>query len=258
MSRKSVQVILIAACFVVGISGMASGAQIQGSRHDFSLSGDGTNFGGGVYELGNTGIPVEEICVFCHTPHNASSAGFLWNRTNLSSTAYNMYTSSTLTTAINMGITGLSLMCMSCHDGITGIAVSTLINAPYSESGDQVKLVSGFDKIGQLYKNDALKPGWGANIGNLIPGATVGKVGYGTVANLTDDHPVAFAWVTGIGGIIPPIDLLRGSWPTGAELKLFNGRMECSTCHDVHNSANQPFLRMSNTNSNMCLACHIK
>jgi predicted CXXCH cytochrome family protein len=252
MSTKSVQVVMVAACFIFSLSGMASGG-IQYSKHDFSISsqdtGFGTSFGGATLELAN-GYPVEEICVFCHTPHSASSAGFLWNRTNPAATGYTMYTSSTVTSA---GPTGLTLMCMSCHDGITSIAVGTLINAPYSALGrSQVTLVGAYGKIGDLYKNDFLLPGWRANIGNLVPG-----VG-GTVANLSDDHPVSFTWVPGITGINEPTDALRGAWPAGPELKLFNGRMECSTCHDVHDSANPPFLRMSNTNSNMCLSCHIK
>jgi predicted CXXCH cytochrome family protein len=253
MSRKKAWIVLMATCFIFSLSGMASGG-IQYSKHDFSISsqdtGLGTQFGGATLELAN-GYAAEEICVFCHTPHGASSAGFLWNRTNTAATGYTMYTSSTVTSA---GPTGLTLMCMSCHDGITSIAVGTLINAPYSPLGrSQVTLIGAYEKIGELYKNDSLLPGWRANIGNLVPNQG------GTVADLSDDHPVSFTWVPGISGINDPIDPLRGSWAgAGTELKLFNGRMECSTCHDVHDNTDGPFLRMSNVNSNMCLSCHIK
>jgi len=256
MSRKNVQVILIAACFIVGISGMAFGAQIAGSKHDFSLNG-GSNFGQTNLILAN-GYPVEEICVFCHTPHNASPAGLLWNRTNSAAATYTMYTSATLSTAINMGTkpTGLTLMCMSCHDGITSIAVGTLINAPYSEYAtgrSQVILDpagTSYSAIGELYRGPTnfTLPTWGPNIGNMVTGDTN--------ANLSDDHPVSFTWVPGITGIIEPVGGVWGVGPTA--LKLFNNRMECSTCHDVHNSATAPFLRMSNANSNMCLSCHSK
>jgi predicted CXXCH cytochrome family protein len=38
--------------------------------------------------------------------------------------------------------------------------------------------------------------------------------------------------------------------------------MECVTCHDVHNTANQPgaerFLWRSDNKSNFCLTCHLK
>jgi predicted CXXCH cytochrome family protein len=261
MSSKSIQVVLMVACFTFSLSGMASGG-IQYSKHDFSISsqdtGFGTSFGGSNFQLANT-YPVEEICVFCHTPHNASSAGYLWNRTGTAATGYNMYTSSTLTQAIkdNMGNapTGLTLMCMSCHDGITSIAAGTLANAPYYVDGrQQVELsdpFNGYSKIGDLYYGGFV--GWGANIGNL-------NAINGTTADLTNDHPVSFTWVPGITGINPPASLLNGDWSAtgGAELKLFNGRMECSTCHDVHNNEKAPFLRMSNVNSDMCLSCHDK
>jgi predicted CXXCH cytochrome family protein len=32
----------------------------------------------------------------------------------------------------------------------------------------------------------------------------------------------------------------------------------CSSCHDVHDNANQPFLVMANTGSALCLGCHDK
>ena len=34
--------------------------------------------------------------------------------------------------------------------------------------------------------------------------------------------------------------------------------VECATCHDVHNSGNGSFLRVSNARSALCLACHVK
>jgi len=253
MLRKKAWIVLMATCFMFGLSGMASGG-IQYSKHDFSISsqdtGFGTNFGGTNLALAN-GYPADEICVFCHTPHGASSAGYLWNRTTSAASTYSMYTSSSMTSAINMGTgpTGLTLMCMSCHDGITSIAVGTLINAPYTELGRSQVILdpagTSFSAIGELYQGPTgLPPTWGPNIGNMVTGDTN--------ADLSDDHPVSFTWVPGITGIKDP-----AAWGA-APLKLFNNRMECSTCHDVHDNTNAPFLRMSNVNSNMCLSCHIK
>lgn len=34
--------------------------------------------------------------------------------------------------------------------------------------------------------------------------------------------------------------------------------VECGTCHDVHNAGNSSFLRISNAQSALCFACHIK
>jgi predicted CXXCH cytochrome family protein len=45
----------------------------------------------------------------------------------------------------------------------------------------------------------------------------------------------------------------------GNFLPLFDGKMQCATCHDVHdNSTYRPFLRASTTQSALCLACHGK
>jgi predicted CXXCH cytochrome family protein len=246
--------ILVAVCFMFTIPGMVSGASIAGSKHDFSsLSPEvGVSYFAGNFYLESTGDDIRETCVFCHTPHNASSAGFLWNRTNPVTTSYTMYTSATLT-MINMGLapTGLTLMCMSCHDGVTSIAVGTLVNAPAPGTGpsDVVKIGGTYDMIGDVYFPNMFNPEWGANIGNLTPPGT-----YGTVGNLSNDHPVSFTWVNGVPGIKDPPWTGEGA----TALKLFNNRMECSTCHNVHDSANQPFLRMSNNNSNMCTTCHDK
>ncbi len=262
MSRKIMLVILMVVCYMFAISGMASAAGIAGSKHDFSsYSGDQgvTNFARNFTSTPG-GEGIQEPCVFCHTPHAAAPGGFLWNRTNYVATSYLMYSSSTWTGS-ESGPTGLTLMCMSCHDGITSIAVGdnggTLINAPSpgTNPGDvSLVTVGAYQYIGEVYwqPGNFIIPGWGANIGNQMPESG------STQANLSDDHPVSFEWQIGMmpTGIIDP-----GNWVgEGATLlKLFgNNRMECSTCHNVHNNTNEPFLRMSNTGSNMCLTCHDK
>ena len=35
-------------------------------------------------------------------------------------------------------------------------------------------------------------------------------------------------------------------------------QVECASCHAVHDYTNVPFLRLSNDNSALCLACHKK
>ena len=41
---------------------------------------------------------------------------------------------------------------------------------------------------------------------------------------------------------------------------LWNGNMECTTCHDVHNTKNtgEKFLWKSDAQSAFCLTCHLK
>jgi cytochrome c553 len=82
-----------------------------------------------------------EVCVYCHTAHGAGFAGELpngfpplWNRKINSGTIYQTYAgaqsahfeSSSVTTLNSGGIKGVSLACLSCHDGT--IAFDALIN----------------------------------------------------------------------------------------------------------------------------------
>jgi predicted CXXCH cytochrome family protein len=42
------------------------------------------------------------------------------------------------------------------------------------------------------------------------------------------------------------------------DIKLFAGKVECPTCHAVHDPTNTPFLRTANGGSTLCLKCHDK
>lgn len=230
------------------IGGAASGASIVGSKHDFSFGSTGTPFAGNYDTVYG---PIDEVCVFCHTPHSASTDSarglntLLWNRTN-STFTYSTYSSSTLDVLPDNPPTGITLMCMSCHDGVTSIAVNTLLNAP-GFGNPAVSLIDPgmADKIGQIYDGGFL--GWGANIGEGNPSAP------GTI-NLSNDHPVSFTWISDLPGM--KTDAAIGF--SDSTVKLFNGKMECSTCHKVHDPAIPPFLRMANDASAMCLRCHDK
>ena len=237
----------------------AHAATIVGSKHDFS-SFNTQQLGGfaGNFQVQNaSGFPmlIDEVCVFCHTPHGASrvvsglstSAQWLWNRVNSppAGFSYSMYSSSTLSATIAAAPTGVSMMCMSCHDGVTSIAVNTLLNAPGSGNGAVTTLDGSSGAIGNIY-NGTPFVGWGPNLGETYPG------GPGTI-NLSNDHPISFEWPTNKPGLL--------SAPSDSRLRLFGlsgQRMECATCHAVHDPTIIPFLAMSNTNSNMCRACHLK
>jgi predicted CXXCH cytochrome family protein len=152
---------------------------------------------------------------------------------------------------------------MSCHDGITAIAVGTLLNPP--GSGQPIVTTSGLRSLGDLYY---LTNNWipsNAYPGNPNLGGDTGPVGAldpslnpysGYAVDLSNDHPVSFAWPTDailLGGLNPVAGIDK-------KLRLFGigNRIECSTCHNVHNNAIPPFLAVSNDNSYMCLQCHNK
>ena len=56
---------------------------------------------------------TDRVCVFCHTPHFASTGNApLWNR-ELPTGPYNMYTSATIDMTIQSSPKGVSLACLS-------------------------------------------------------------------------------------------------------------------------------------------------
>ncbi|MBC8293212.1 MAG: hypothetical protein H8E45_08620 [Proteobacteria bacterium] len=124
-------------------------ADIVNSPHDLSISGPGP-----------TAVGEDEVCIFCHTPHNASPATPLWNRL-LPSLSYEPYSSSTLAASPGQP-TGASKLCLSCHDGT--IALGTVLGSP--PLGLQ-ETVSGRADI---------------------------------TTDLSDDHPVSFSYTDAITG----------------------------------------------------------
>ena len=228
--------------FLVFGPGIAS-ATIIGSRHDFSQASGGSL----VFQSTNE----TQVCIFCHTPHGGvatdpAGTGInlpLWNRTLNYTATFTMYDSDTFdgkTSYINSKPTGMSLLCLTCHDGVT--AINSVLN--YSPTGP-ILMPANKDQIGDVTAPSYRNP----NIGR----------------DLSNDHPVSFLYdaalvgadTTTRGGVVGLND------PTTiSPLILYSSRLECSTCHDPHedgSTTNQaPFLRMTNAGSQMCMTCHIK
>jgi predicted CXXCH cytochrome family protein len=65
--------------------------------------------------------------------------------------------------------------------------------------------------------------------------------------DLTNDHPI---------GVVFPTT--GSSYKSTHTTPLYNGKVECASCHAVHDNTNPPFLRMANGGSALCLDCHSK
>ncbi|MFA7237563.1 MAG: cytochrome c3 family protein [Phycisphaeraceae bacterium] len=161
----------------------------------------------------------QQICIFCHTPHNASLTRPLWNR-NIPLNAYQIYTSRSLQ-ALPGQPTGSSKLCLSCHDGT--IALGSVL------SRDQPIFMVG-------------------GITTLPPG----KSNLGT--DLSDDHPISFRYDSALASrntkIKDPALL-----PPAVHLD-YNSELQCTSCHDAHNNQYGKFLVMDNSQSQLCNSCH--
>lgn len=237
--------VIVVAVGCVVLSGTAQ--TIVGTRHDLSSSGSGP------WQSDPSTDPMDRICVFCHTPHSASPEVPLWNH-NLPVNPQNPepfvpYTSSTFQGTYewedNRPV-GVSLLCLGCHDGVT--AINSLRNNP------EIQMLGGFDQLGDVYyPGTPYHDGMGPNVGESYPSGGTNVY----VNDLSNDHPVSFRYDTQLaiidGNLVDPIDE-QGSGLPGVDL--FEGRLECSSCHNVHSDLHSPFLVMSNSGSALCLACH--
>ncbi|MFQ5591952.1 MAG: cytochrome c3 family protein [Phycisphaerae bacterium] len=220
MRRKSVSlqkprlaVVLLACAPPIGAMSVGPHAlgdeSVVNSKHDLSVKGPGPI----------RAIEETEVCIFCHTPHNASPQTPLWNREN-PRRHYRIYESSTTDARIDQP-SGPSKMCLSCHDG------SMALGSILSRGADEPVVMTAR---------------------TIPPGST------DLTSDLSDDHPIGFHYDRALSNTDPQIravELVTENLPLGA-----HGEMHCTTCHDPHNNELGDFLRMSDQMSAICLACH--
>lgn len=190
---------------------------------------------GSVHDFSKRVFAEGEICVVCHTPHStkgSTSGGPMWHHEETRAT-FTVYYSPSFEGSATVGQpSASSKLCLSCHDGTVAI-----------------------DSFGGVSGN------WFVDDNKLI----------GT--DLRDDHPISFRYDNALAsidrGLFDPhtkvVTAGSGSFSkTGTidELLLFGGRLECGSCHDVHNDVvenpNDPLLRITIAGSKLCLSCHNK
>ena len=187
-------------------------AGVATTKHNLSVSGPGSV----------KASSENQICIFCHAPHNAAPTGALWNR-RAPGTAYTPYTSSTARGNAGQP-NGASLMCLSCHDGTIALGDVLSRTAPLSMAGAVTTMPAGAGRLG---------------------------------TDLSDDHPVSFAYTAALaaargGELVNPATL------TGKVKLDANAQMQCTSCHEPHDDTNGKFLVVANQASALCQFCHSK
>ncbi|HYA87953.1 MAG TPA: cytochrome c3 family protein [Nitrospirota bacterium] len=249
--KRSILVVLTIGVFLtlgtVAMAGLSPGSGIKGTAHDMSSSGLGAAYGNDVGGL-------DRICIYCHTPHHANSNitdySPLWNHNYSMVTSYQTYTNTT--TGDVPGLVGMQLnavlgqpgsvskLCLGCHDGSVAVAAyGNFVSVNPTSHGNS-----------------------GANLQNTP--YQIGAYGApGALGNLQNHHPIGFnyKWVATLDDEIAMPD---NALPNGTGMLisdvLWGGNMECSSCHDVHNTRNtgSKFTWVEDTQSALCLTCHIK
>jgi len=263
-------------------------SDVRGTRHNLSAGGPGST-----HALAPGAGGTSEVCVFCHTPHGASTADAggvglrspLWNRRVPAGATYTPYTSSTLdaqsiTDGLNNTPGGSSKLCLSCHDGTLAIGN---VNVLGGRSNATIAM-QGTGPGGTMPAGEGTASGFTRNLGT----------------DLRNDHPISVTFNAALAardgelrlpdaqqrwpaGSTPPATVLgvRGPGfkpllplePTGANRA---GQVQCASCHDPHireldaSKGNQKFLRAqrfqeappsaghSAVSDQVCLGCHDK
>lgn len=242
--KNTTRITLSLATGALLLSAAVARAGIIGSPHDFS--GESWN---------TKASDQHTVCSVCHTPHHSdANLGPLWNHTPSGGgfTMYNNLTApgATLQATTEAAPAASSLACLSCHDGT--IAVSAYGGSP--------------------------SPGASGTITNR---ANLGK-------DLSHSHPISFTYDAPLTTldkwlfnpdtktVTPPVSG-GGAFVSGSDMTvngfLLNGnhRVECSSCHDVHNQEGSPFDIVNNPKlvkivgvdantdgSLLCRSCHNK
>ena len=111
-------------------------------------------------------------------------------------------------------------MCLGCHDGVTALD---------SYGGDAGTVVlAGSAALAPAPDND-----------------------------LSDDHPIGIDYPDLPAEYQDPLNFADGI-NDGPGVVLVDGKVECTSCHHVHNNGLGMFLRAPIQQSYLCLQCHIK
>jgi predicted CXXCH cytochrome family protein len=187
---------------------------ILDTPHNLSVSGKGT-----IKSLTET-----RVCVFCHSSHNASDEGPLWNHETTPS-HFRTYDRSTMVGNAEAP-NGATKLCLSCHDGTVAVGA-----------------------VRSMGRTVAM-----ANVGpsGEIPSSRKSNLG----TDLAGTHPVSIKFQQRTAAqrqnlTWPPFD------PENEVGVDANGYVQCTSCHDPHGSRSEkyPFWRKESF-SQVCQACH--
>ena len=239
-------------------------SDIANTKHNLSTSSPGSV----------RATSTDEVCIFCHTPHGATSfpGSPLWNRA-LSNQTYTVYTSSSLDAEDIMGQLdqpgGSSKLCLSCHDGT--VAIGT------------VNVMGGEQNVSIPMTGTALDGSMPAGAGELT--GFTRDLGI----DLTNDHPISLNYDTTLANVdtelVEPVSApyigvrspgFRPLVPLEDTGTGGVAQIQCASCHDPHIRDQDPaevikFLRLNRFQKAtpvggvfdevadmVCIACHDK
>jgi len=215
MNKRTKVTLAVVAIVLPLLMGAGKKSSIVGSPHNLSVSGPGQ-----IKSVNET-----RICIFCHSSHNASSDGPLWNHETTGTRGFKTYQRASLK-ALPQQPNGATKLCLSCHDGT--IAVGNVHSVP---GGIKMQ---------------------GVGAGGEIPASRRAHIG----TDLTGTHPVSIRFEQQ-----QALDKSSLKWPPldpEGEVGLdADGYVQCTSCHDPHGSRSEalPFWNKDSFGK-VCQVCH--
>ena len=240
--------VLLALGAAVALMPSVSKATIVGSVHDFYANTNlWTAYGTTPYKMPSSGTNAS-VCRECHQIHHTPdpTKGPLWIHSSsaYASSGYTTYDKAGSESYDMMGLDAPSLgsssiACLSCHDGTVGINQTTALNMD-GTLGTQTT-TSGTNGAMRLLDLPGVDKRVIAVNGN----------------DLTHTHPIGINYVNAVAKVnaIYPGELIApttGVWPWTRLKGTGHTQLECSTCHDIHNTQTIP------SGTYRCTQCHNK
>lgn len=226
----------------VALTRAAVNKGIEGSVHDLSTNSWNTRKG---------------VCSPCHSAHNTDPAQTapLWNHATTAA-SFTPYSSPSLNASVGQP-SGVSLACLSCHDGT--VAVNQSLGGSFT--GGTAVMIDEGAKIGtDLHVTHPISFTYDAALAAADGGLedpTTYKIGDPKTALTLSTPPVPATW--------------DGTSLTGKTIDqalLFDHKMQCASCHDVHKQEGSApssgiLVRISGNDATgrgslICRTCHIK
>jgi predicted CXXCH cytochrome family protein len=210
---------LLVTSLALGVAGMATTAGAVINNTAHDISA-------GAYKGGPSST---EPCSYCHTPHGA-----YWSTGNGITNDMQAPLWDHETTVSNFTLYGDPFGTIDATDMPTGTAA-----LPDGVAKACLSCHDGTVAVDSYHQSTGI---------NLI---TAGTALLGT--DLSNDHPVSFTYnaaLVAADGELQPVAAVSNL--------LLNNKVECASCHDVHNAGFANFLVQTNAASALCLRCHIK
>jgi len=193
----------------------------------------------------------EDPCIYCHEPTHGDMKLKddprripNWNRLKPATENYEIYRSNTLDSKTTRNISEISMLCLSCHDG--SMAVDRIVFKPRAWDNEEDAALHM-----RINASSDLRSCGKCHDGEVAHDISVKELG----TDLRNDHPISIRYL-GIDQDVRGFRSPDSGLGFDNGIKLYDGKIECATCHDIHDPEANMLLRTDS--EQLCTTCHLR